>query len=80
MFINIVNRKYGHSSIYECNSIHFNKISNAEGEAQAKPDETIFVDLKSDKGCITLELEKKYSNVFIMNNQGKTIDSYYWNM
>ncbi len=73
MFISINRTLRGevHSAIYECARIAFHPASE-------RP-ETVFVTLEgSSDGPLSFELEKKTSELFVMNEKGQTIDSYRW--
>ena len=69
MYANVI-RGNGHSIYYECRKITFNQL---KGDA-----DIVFVDIQSENHCETLEIDKKYDEIYIMNNDGKTIESYRW--
>mgnify|MGYP001115795795 CR=1 FL=1 len=70
MFAKTINRETGHATLYECDRVVFNRL--------LKDDETITVDFESEKDCVTTILDRRASELYIMNDEGKTIDSYQW--
>lgn len=68
MFIRVVSSGPEVDSLYECESVHFLTISN----------EIIRVIMEGPK--VELNLEKRSFVVYVMNNQGKTIDTYRWDI
>ena len=55
-------------TIYECEQVHIQPVSNKPG--------TVLLDI--DSGNIILGLLKKSAEIYFMNNEGKTIDTYRW--
>lgn len=71
MFVNITSKqgKTGNnSSIYQCEVVHMK--SMGEGK--------VLLSLESPTRTLEIEVEKATSGVFIMNDNGKTIDRYIW--
>lgn len=77
MFARIIWRDTGHSSIYECSRVHLNTLTN-EMPGDHKDDGKFIVDFEGPIGCVSVELDKKTCELYIMNNEGKTIDTYRW--
>lgn len=73
MFVQIIRK--GHTSTYECEiaSFHPNTKKGLE-------DTTILLVLEGMKitRMLTFELEKATNKVYFLNNEGKTIDTYWW--
>ena len=73
MYARVIFRKNGHSILYECQQVTFNKLLKSDD------DNILFVDIKGDKNCETIELNKAQGDeLYIMNNEGKTIETHRW--
>lgn len=71
MFVNITTKQEkggSNSSIYQCEVIHI----------RAHGDNRVLLTLESPTRTLDMEVEKATSGVFIMNDNGKTIDRYIW--
>ena len=71
MFVNITTKqgKTGDkSSIYQCEVIHIRPMG----------EDKVMLALESPTKTLDIEVEKATSGVFIMNDNGKTIDRYIW--
>jgi len=71
MFVNITTKQKQageNSSIYQCEVIHI----KPKGEGK------VLLALESPTRTLDIEVEKATSGVFIMNDNGKTIDRYIW--
>ncbi len=66
MFISVIRK--GCTSIYECRRVFIH--TDAENEGR--------VTVRMEDGDVELVVEKAMSQVYIMNNEGKTIDTYRW--
>jgi len=70
MFLRI-NRDNGDTSLFQCDAVHFS-------EDSAEKDITVLtVEKQHDKFCLYIN-RSKYTEVYLMNDSGKTIDSYRW--
>ena len=77
MFARIIRRDTGHSTIYDCSSVHLNRLTN-EMQGDHEDNDKIIVDFESKYGCISVEIDKRTCELYLMNNEGRTIDSYRW--
>ena len=69
MFLKI-NRDNGDTSLFQCDAVHF--------EESAEKDITVLtVEKQNDKFCLYID-RNKYTELYLMNDNGKTIDSYRW--
>ena len=69
MFVKIV-RNNGSEGTYECEGVRM--------KPMAGDDNKVLMALESQSGVLDFDLDKTDCGVFIMNNDGKTIDRYIW--
>lgn len=75
MFARIIRKDNGHSSLYECQRVHSRILKNENGNDD---DDMLIFDFESRDSCISVELDRKISELYLMNNEGKTIETYKW--
>lgn len=69
MFINV--QRKGKLAVYECDRATITEDrEDTPGEAT--------VEIESDKGAITLHLDKAECDVFLTNSRGETVNSWRW--
>ncbi len=77
MFVSVINTNTdevgSHTTIYECTSVHFHQ-SNEENDAEAI---LLTLERRNDK-ALEIVVDKVTHEVYVMNDAGKTIDSYTW--
>ncbi|KKM80492.1 hypothetical protein LCGC14_1339380 [marine sediment metagenome] len=66
MFVTVIRK--GHTAIYECKRVFIRTDVTTEGQ----------VAVRMEDSDVDLIIEKVLSQVYIMNNEGKTIDRYRW--
>lgn len=76
MFVRIVNNDGG-SALYQCQKVFTHNLKN---EKEDEPDSVLFtIDNGEVNGPFCIEIPKdSQSEVYLMNDEGKTIDSYRW--
>ena len=68
MFIRIIDTESKHEHFIECSNILFNSM-----------DKSIFqLDVQNKVDWTTYDIDKTKTELYIMNNEGKTIDKYRW--
>lgn len=70
MFLRI-NRDNGDTSLFQCDAVHFSE------DCPEKDITVLTVEKQHDKFCLYIN-RNKYTEVYLMNDSGKTIDSYRW--
>lgn len=68
MIVKILDKKNHHESIYDCETVVMNSID--------KP--YVSIDIIQALRCQTIDINKETEVIFIMNNDGKTIETYRW--
>ena len=72
MYVRIIDLKHGHSVLHECEQVTFNRFFKSDDQ------HLISIDIKGATGFQTVEIDKNYNEIYIMNNDGKTIESHRW--
>lgn len=61
----------GLDSTYECQRVHISPVENEKN--------TIHISMESNDGYVRLDIDKAAkTEVYFMNNEGRTIDTYRW--
>lgn len=67
MFVSIINKDEGAQGLYECQFVRIK---------QDEDPNSVFICM--DDKPITHKIDKRTHRVFLLNNEGKTIDKYEW--
>ena len=68
MIVKIVDKENKHDSLYECESVIMNSTD--------KP--YVSIDIQQSTKCISIDINRANEVIYLMNNNGKTIETYRW--